>query len=270
MPAGGGRCEDSCAGAAGVFAGAGHGHADREVRVRQGGAPGGRAVVAMVASSAQASSPQRLARVVFAFAVVALAHLAAGLDRERALDAGEALGDGLEVLEPLDVGVHRLAAGARPRGADGVGDLDDRRLQAGVFDLLVVGGDRVDDLGRQVVALGDRGADGGVRALDLVVDRLADVVEEAAHLGDLDVGADLGGDDRGQVAGLDDVVEHVLAVARPELEPAERLDDVGREARDAGVVGGLLAGLAHDRRRPRRGPWRRPPRCGRGGCGRRR
>ena len=40
--------------------------------------------------------------------------LAAGLDRERALDAGEALGDRLEVLEALDVGVHRLAAGARP------------------------------------------------------------------------------------------------------------------------------------------------------------
>ena len=80
---------------------------------------------------------------------------------------------------------------------------------------------RVDDLGREVVALGDLGADGGVRALDLVVDGLADVVEQAAHLGDLDVGADLGGDDRGEMAGLDDVVEHVLAVAGPELEPAE-------------------------------------------------
>ena len=90
------------------------------------------------------------------------------------------------------------------------------------------------------------GADGRVRALDLVVDGLADVVEQAAHLGDLDVGADLGRDDRGQVAGLDDVVEHVLAVARAELEPAEELDDLGGQARDAGLVGGLLAGLAHD------------------------
>ena len=97
---------------------------------------------------------------------------------------------------------------------------------------------RVDHLERQVVALGDRRADGGVRALDLVVDRLADVVEQAAHLGDLDVGADLGGDDRGQAAGLDDVVEHVLAVAGPELEPAEQLDDLGGQARDAGLVGG--------------------------------
>ena len=59
------------------------------------------------------------------------------------------------------------------------------------------------DLERQVVALGDLGADRGVRALDLVVDGLADVVQQAAHLGDLDVGADLGRDDRREVAGLD-------------------------------------------------------------------
>ena len=89
-------------------------------------------------------------------------------------------------------------------------------------------------------------ADRGVRPLDLVVDGLADVVEQAAHLGDLDVGSDLGRDDRRQAARLDDVVEDVLAVARPVLEPAEELDDLGRQAGHAGVVGGLLAGLAHD------------------------
>ena len=90
------------------------------------------------------------------------------------------------------------------------------------------------------------GADRGVRTLDLVVDGLADVVEQAAHLGDLDVGADLGRDDRREAARLDDVVEHVLAVARAVLEPAEELDDLRRQAGHAGVVGGLLAGLADD------------------------
>ena len=69
------------------------------------------------------------------------ADLAAGLDRERLLDAAEALGDRLQVLEALDVRVHRFAAGARARRADRVGDLDDRRLEAGVLDFLVVGGD---------------------------------------------------------------------------------------------------------------------------------
>ncbi len=89
------------------------------------------------------------------------------------------------------------------------------------------------------------GADGRVRPLDLVVDRLADVVEQAAHLGDLDVRADLGRDDRGQMARLDDVVEHVLAVAGPELQAPQELDDLRGQARDARLVGGLLAGLAH-------------------------
>ncbi len=37
--------------------------------------------------------------------------------------------------------------------------------------------------------------------------------------------------------------EHVLAVARPVLEPAEELDQLGRQSRHARVVRGLLAGL---------------------------
>ena len=85
-----------------------------------------------------------------------------------------------------------------------------------------------------------------MRALDLVVDGLADVVEQAAGLGDLDVGADLGRDDRREAARLDHVVEDVLAVARPVLEPAEELDQLRRQARDAALVGGGLAGLADD------------------------
>jgi hypothetical protein len=103
-----------------------------------------------------------------------------------------------------------------------------------------------------------------------VVHGLADIVEEAAHLGDLDVRPDLCGDDRGEVAGLHDMVQDVLTVARPELEATERLDDVGRKTGNTGVVGGLLAGLAHDRLDLRAGLGDDPPRCGRGGCGRRR
>ena len=107
-----------------------------------------------------------------------------------------------------------LAAGAGPRRADGVGDLDDRRLDAGVLDLLVVRRDGIHDAHREVVALGDSGADRRVGALDLVVDGLADVVQQTAHLRDLDVRADLGGDRGREPARLDDVVEHVLPVAR--------------------------------------------------------
>ena len=49
-----------------------------------------------------------------------------------------------------------------------------------------------------------------------------------------------------QARGLDAVVEHVLAVAGSVLQAAEQLDELGVQARHAGVVGRLLARLAHD------------------------
>ena len=52
-----------------------------------------------------------------------------------------------------------------------------------------------------------------VRPFDLVIDGLADVVQQPAHLGRQHVGADLAGDDAGETRGLDRVLEHVLAVA---------------------------------------------------------
>ena len=58
------------------------------------------------------------------------------------------------------------------------------------------------------------GADQGVRPLDLVRDRLADVVHEGAPLDELDVDAELGGDRAADVRGLHQVPQDVLPVAR--------------------------------------------------------
>ncbi len=66
----------------------------------------------------------------------------------------------------------------------------DRLYRAGLF-LLVVGVDAVDDRRVHAEAAGDVGADEGVSAFDVVVDRLADVVEQAAAAAHADVGADL-------------------------------------------------------------------------------
>ena len=63
---------------------------------------------------------------------------------------------------------------------------------------------RVADDGVDPVALGDVAADQGVRALHLVVDRLADVVQQAALLGLGHVGADLGRQQPGQARDLDE------------------------------------------------------------------
>ena len=107
-------------------------------------------------------------------------------------------------------------------------------------------GDRVHDLEGKAVARRDGRADRRVRTLDLVVDRLAHVVEEAAGLRGQHVSPELRGDDRGEAAGLDDVVQHVLAVAGAELEASEEARDLGRQAGHAGVVRGRVAGLADD------------------------
>ena len=79
-----------------------------------------------------------------------------------------------------------------------------------------------------------------------MVDRLADVVQQAALLRLGHVGADLGRQQPGQARGLDAVVEHVLPVAGAVLQPADELDELGMQPRHAGVVGGLLPRLAHD------------------------
>ncbi len=62
----------------------------------------------------------------------------------------------------------------------------------------MVAGDGVNHLGALVEAAREVGADIGVAAFYLVVDRLADIVEEAAALGQLHVEAELGGDHAGK------------------------------------------------------------------------
>ena len=88
-------------------------------------------------------------------------------------------------------------------------------------------------------------ADERVRALDLVRDGLADVVQQRGAAGGLGRGAELVGHHRRQVGALDRVGEHVLAVAGAELQAAEEAHQLGVEAADVGVEAGLLARLDH-------------------------
>ena len=85
-----------------------------------------------------------------------------------------------------------------------------------------------------------------MRAFLVVVHGLADVVQEAALLGDLHVGADLGGQDAGQLGHFHGMGELVLAVGGAELEPSHHAQDLGMQAGDVGVEGGLFAGLVDD------------------------
>ena len=135
------------------------------------------------------------------------------------------------------------APGRAPR--ERVGGLDDHGLDGLGLDLVVVGLHRVGDGLGLAVAAGEVAADERVRALDLVADGLADVVQQRGAARGLGRGAELLGHHRGEVGALDRVREHVLAVARAVLEAAEDADQLGVEALDVGVQRGLLAGF-HD------------------------
>src|SRR5882762_7986869 len=106
----------------------------------------------------------------------------------------------------------RLSPRAPGRGDDEHG-LDGLRLH-----LVVMRLDRVNDPVRLAVALGVARGDERVRALLLVRQRLAEVVEHRGTFRRLDAGAELAGHDPGQVNDLERVLEHVLAVAGAELE----------------------------------------------------
>ena len=74
-----------------------------------------------------------------------------------------------------------------------------------------------------------------------MADGLADVVQQGRPLRRLDRSAELGRDHAGELRALDQVVEHVLAVAGAEAEPAEHLEQLAVDAVDAGLELGLLA-----------------------------
>ena len=82
-----------------------------------------------------------------------------------------------------------------------------------------------------------------MRALDLVRDRLADVVEQRRALRRLHVRVELGRHQPAEVDDLERVLEDVLAVARAVVEPAEELDELLVELAAVRLEDGLLAGL---------------------------
>jgi hypothetical protein len=102
--------------------------------------------------------------------------------------------------------------------------------------------DRVHDLVGLAVLARHIGPDQRVAALDLVGQRLADVVQEGAPLDHRPVQAQFGGHDPGDVRGLQQVLEHVLpvagAVAQPTHQHHEFRVQVGDAHLDQRVLGG--------------------------------
>ena len=171
--------------------------------------------------------------------------LAACLHGVGALDSLVGVRDLFELLEALDVGLRRLATGTRAGGRDGIGRLHEDVEDGVRIDVGMVCLDGVHDLGALAVATGEVGSNDGMRALDLVVDCLANVVEKAGTLGGSRIHAQLGGHDPAERGDLDGVREDVLAEGGAVLKGAEGLNDLWVEVMDARVESRLLAGLAN-------------------------
>ena len=110
--------------------------------------------------------------------------------------------------------------------------------------IVVVRHDAVDHFVALVELLGQIRADGHVRALDFVVDGLADVVQKAGPLGELHIRAQFGGHDARQVGDFDGMFEHVLAIAGAVAHAAQQLDQFVMDAVHIGFEHGLFARFA--------------------------
>ena len=101
--------------------------------------------------------------------------------------------------------------------------------------------DGVNDRRGFLVLFGKVYADLDMAALDLVVDRLANVMQQACAARLNRVETQLARHHAGDVRDLDRVLKNILAVARAVAQAAEDLDQLGVDAVDAGLEGSAFA-----------------------------
>ena len=161
------------------------------------------------------------------------AHLAAGLHGKGVFHALEAAADLFQILQPLDVAFQVLAAGTGPCGADGVGGHHDEGQRSLGLHIAMVRLNGVNNGGVLLVLAGNLHTDLDVAAFDLVIQSLADVMQQTRAAGLGHVHAHLAGQQTGEIGNLQRVVQYVLAEAGAELQAAQQLHDIGMDAVDA-------------------------------------
>jgi hypothetical protein len=110
------------------------------------------------------------------------AHLSACLHGVDLLDAFKSECNLLQVFKSAKMSLALIATRARSCGADRVCHLHDWSLTRGALHLLMVRSDRINDPLWHAVTARQIGADGCVCSLNLMVESLANVMEEPANL----------------------------------------------------------------------------------------
>ena len=175
------------------------------------------------------------------------AYLTACLNGVAVVNTREGGSDLLQLLETLDVIFDVLASCAGTRCGKSVGCLHQDRRDGLCLHIAVVRVDRVDDRVALLVFSGEINTDLDVRSLDLVVDRLADVVQQTGALCQGGVDTQLARHHAGEICHLDRMVEHVLTVAGAVAQSAQQLDKLGMDVVDTQLQYRVLA-LALDGR----------------------
>ena len=169
------------------------------------------------------------------------ADLASGLNGVRAGNAGRFVGDALQLFKTLDIVFEIFAARAGAGGRNSVRRLNEAGDHGLGFHVAVVRFNRVDDAGRFLVLLGEVYTDLDMAALDLVVDRLADIMQQAGAAGGDRIEPKLARHHAGDMRDLDRVHQHVLTIAGTVTQTAENLDEFGVDAMYAGFKRGAFA-----------------------------
>ena len=161
--------------------------------------------------------------------------LATSLHGIGTLDAVMGVGNLFELLKALDVVLGRFATSTGARGRNGIGSLDQNIEHRIGVDVGVVSLNSVNDNGLLAIATGELGADNGMRTLDVMVDSLAKIVQQAGALGGHNVQAKLGSHHAAQVGNLEGVLEHVLTKRGAVAQSTKGLNDLGVQIVDTGI-----------------------------------
>ena len=108
---------------------------------------------------------------------------------------------------------------------------------------MVVGGDTVDHFRRHTVFSRFFRADERVRTFHFMVNRLADVVQQAAHPRHFHIRTQFRGDDSGEMRRFDGVQSLVLPVTGAVFQSPQQFDDVGMQSRHIGFISRAFARL---------------------------
>ena len=147
----------------------------------------------------------------------------------------------LQLLQAADIVLHVLPTGAGAGGGDGISGLNQHGNDGLGLHVAVVRLDGVDDDGILLELPGKIRAQLNVAALYLVVNGLAQIMEQSGALGKRHVDAELGCHQARDVRDLDGVVQNVLTIGRAVFLAAQELDELGVQVVDAGLKRGAFA-----------------------------